>query len=333
MEPLPIGKLPPKLLKDLVARLGSSGGRVVVGPGIGMDCAVIEFGDRYLVAKTDPITFTADQIGWYVVHVNANDIATTGARPAWLLVSAMFPAGKTAQGDVEAVFDDVVRACAAIDVKFVGGHTEITAGLDRPILTGTMLGEVARENLVTPRGARPGDVILLTKWVPIEATSILATAFADRLRDLPEDLLRRGRSSITDPGISIVREAVAAADAGGVTAMHDPTEGGLAAGLWEMATAAGVSMLVQADAIPIPETARAICGKLALDPLACIASGALILTADPERSSRVLSAIQQLGVPAVEIGEVRSGAGVQLEADGETEDLHWPEQDALAALF
>lgn len=334
MCPLPVGKLPPALLERLLARHASKDDpRLLLGPGIGLDCAVVDFGDRVLVAKSDPITFTAENIGWYAVNVNANDVVTTGAPPAWFLATLLLPEGAAEEADVEAIFAQIAEACHSIGARFVGGHTEVTAGLDRTILMGTMLGETTHDRLVTPRGARPGDRLLLTKGVPIEATSILAQDFADRLQDLGEDLLARARRYLTDPGISVVREALAAVEAGGVSAMHDPTEGGLAAGLWELARAARVGLVIDLEAVPVPPEAAAICDRLGIDPLAAIASGALLLAVRPAAVGRVQQAIEAAGVPAAVIGEAVEGDRVMVRREGRLDPLPWPERDALAALF
>lgn len=333
MKPLEIGKIPPHLLARLLEAHPARGDRVVIGPGIGLDCAVVDFGDRYLVAKTDPITFTSERIGWYVVHINANDVATTGAQPSWFLVTALFPAGSTGEADVEHVFQEIGEACASIGAQFIGGHTEITEGLERPILVGTMLGEVEHDRLVTPRGARPGDLIMLTKSIPIEAISIIASDHRDRLTGIPDQIIRQAANYLTDPGISVVPEAVTASRTGGVTAMHDPTEGGLAAGLWELAEAAAVALHIRLSSIPISEPARAICDHLGLDPLTCIASGALLITVARERSHQIASAIRDLGVGVTEIGEVRSGSGVHLLDGRKDEMLVWPETDGLTTLY
>ena len=148
--------------------------RVLFGPGIGRDCAVVDAGKNLLVFKSDPITFTADQIGWYAVQVGANDIATMGALPRWYLATLLLPEGKTDSSLVENITEQIFAACREMEISLIGGHTEITYGIDRPILVGTMIGEVARHELVTPQGIHAGDHILLTKGVPIEGTAILA---------------------------------------------------------------------------------------------------------------------------------------------------------------
>ena len=330
---LPLGKLPTELLDRLLQPHAPADARVVLGPGPGLDCAVIEFGERLLVATSDPVTFAADQIGWYAVHVNANDVATTGARPRWFLATLLLPEAGAQAGLAQAILDQIGAACAQVGASLVGGHTEVTAGLDRPIVAGTMLGETTPARLITPRGARAGDRILLTKGVPLEGTSLLAREAADRLASLPADLLARARGLLHQPGISVVPEAMAAAAAGGVRAMHDPTEGGLVAGLWEMAEAAGLRAEVDPAALPVLPEGAAICAALGLDPLATIASGSLLLAVDPARAQAVRQAIEAEGIPAVEIGALTEGSGVLRVEGARRRPWPRPARDEVAAFF
>lgn len=333
MDTFPLGKLPPQVLENLLDKIPMTDTRVLLGPGIGLDCAVIDFGDQALVVKSDPITFTSEQIGWYAVHINANDIATTGARPKWFLATILLPEKRSDEALVSLIFQQIEKACFALRVTLVGGHTEITSQLDRPIVVGTMIGETRRDRLITPRGAHPGDRLLLTKGIPIEATSILARDLADRLQALPARTLNRARDYLTDPGISVVSEAIAAATAGGVTAMHDPTEGGLASGLWELSRAAQVGLIVDREAIPIPVEARQICDAFAIDPLEAIASGALLLSVEPDSAQNVMTAIEAVGVTVAEIGMVQEGEQVILKVEEEMLPLPFPQRDAIAYLF
>jgi len=332
---LPVGKLPPDLLARLLARAPLFDRRILLGPGVGLDCAVIDLGDRLLVLKSDPITFAADQIGWYAVQVNANDIATSGATPRWMLTTLLLPEGRATQATVEQIGEQLFTACREIGVSLVGGHTEVTAGLDRPILIGTMLGEVSRDNLITPRGARPGDRICLTKGVPIEATALLAREFPERLQAvLSKAELHQAQGFLHNPGIGIWRDAQIAVAAGQVTAMHDPTEGGLAAALWELAEASQHGLLIDPDLVPIPPLSARICQALGIDPLEAIASGALLFAASPEHTLAILAALEAAGIPCGEIGEVLEGPpGVwRAGADG-LEIFPRPERDAIARLF
>src|ERR1700758_661714 len=148
MPSLPVGKLSAELLARLLGKFVPASPRVVIGPRVGEDAAVLDMGDRYLVATTDPITFATDEMGWYALHVNANDLAVRGATPRWFLATVLLPEGKSQEAHVEQFFADVAGACAAAGVALVGGHTEVTAGLPRPIVVGTMLGEVGKDALV-----------------------------------------------------------------------------------------------------------------------------------------------------------------------------------------
>jgi hydrogenase expression/formation protein HypE len=332
---LPVGKLPPELLAEILSRAPISDGRVVLGPGVGLDCAVVELDDRMLVFKSDPITFTADQIGWYAVQINANDIATSGAEPLWFLATLLLPQGSTAPSAVKEIFDQVYRACAELDISVIGGHTEITYGLDRPIIVGTLVGEVAKERLVTPRGVLPGDRLLLTKGVPIEATAILARELPERLfANLSSEELEQARNFLYDPGISVVRDAQVAMRAGLVNGMHDPTEGGLYAAVWEMAEATGCSLVVDPQAVPVPELARRICQAVEIDPLGAIASGALLLASPPEQAVKIRDALDSLGIRGTEIGWVEEGPPEAWQVSGGMRTpLPRPERDEIARLF
>jgi hydrogenase maturation factor len=301
------GKLPADLLRSLLDRLPADP-RVFIGPGIGRDAAVIDSGGGdLLVAKTDPITFATDMAGWHAVHVNANDIACTGAKPEWFLATVLLPEGAS-PGLAESLFTEITDACAALDIHLVGGHTEITLGLDRPIVVGAMLGLVPRERLVRPDGARPGGALILTKGIAIEGTSVLAREAQERLRALgvDEGTLKSVRSYLTDPGISIVRDARVACDAVRVHAMHDPTEGGLATALYEMAEASGVGIEVERDAIRVLPATAEVCAAAGLNPLGLLASGALLIAVADEDCAAVVSALESAGVPAARIGSLVS---------------------------
>lgn len=332
---LPIGKLPADLLAQMLARAPIHDPRVLEGPGIGMDCAVIDNGDTCLVFKTDPITFVSDAIGWYVVQINANDIATAGAEPRWFLCTSLLPEGKTTPELVQHISDQIYQACREKNIAFVGGHTEITHGIDRPILVGTLVGEVARHRLVTPRGAAPGDAVLLTKGIPIEATAILAREFPQRLCGiLSEEEITEAADYLFKPGISVVRDARLAQQAGRVTAMHDPTEGGLAASLWEVAEASGRRLVIDPSAIPIPSLSARICRVFDLNPLATIASGALLMTVESRDSAAICRALQSEGIDCRQIGRVEDGEfGAWTEENGVQTPLSRPQRDDIGKVY
>ena len=332
---LPLGKLAPDLLARLLENAPLSDSRILLGPGIGFDCAVIDVGTSLLVFKSDPITFATDEIGWYCVQICANDIATMGARPRWMLTTLMMPEGSTTEAAVLEITEQIHRACQSLNISLIGGHTEITHGIDHPILVGTMVGEVSHSELVTQKGARVGDAILLTKGVPIEATAILAREFPHLMKEiLTPDELRKAIDFLYIPGIGITRDAAIARCAGRVTAMHDPTEGGLAAALWELSIASQVSMLIDPSQILIPPLSRRICDHFGLDPLATIASGALLLTCAAENAEAICRALTGEGIDCAIIGAVTGVAGgVFHQVNGETIPLPRPQRDEIARFF
>jgi len=335
-DPLPIGKLPPELFSRCVAGLSVSDPRVMIGPGPGLDCAVIDTGgEGLLVLKSDPITFVTDELGEYLVRINSNDLATTGADPAWMLVTLLLPEGGTTAEGARGLMRQVHEACERSGIALVGGHTEITQGLDRPIAVGALVGEVARDRLVTPPGACPGDRILLTKGVPIEGTAILAHELPGRLAGyLSEQELDRARGFLTEPGLDVLRDARIALANGRITAMHDPTESGLAGALWELAEASGRALVVDPAAVPVPELARRACEAVGMDPLATIASGALLLTVAPEHGEAVRDALSEAGISATLIGEVEEGP-MEVRRPREQGGELWvrPERDEIARVL
>jgi len=328
-------ELPVELLARLLSQAPISDPAVLLKPAPGLDCAVVDYGPNLLVFKSDPITFVTDEIGWYLVQVTCNDLATCGAQPRWMLVTALFPGEKTTPILVDHIADQLFSACREEGISVIGGHTEITHGLDRPILVGTLIGEVSREKLVTPRGAKPGDLILLTKSIPIEATAIIARELPDKLAGiLSADELAQAREYIRKPGIGISKEAQIAISSGRVNAMHDPTEGGLTAALWELADACSCSLIVNLGEVPITDLSKRMCAVVGIDPYAAIASGALLLTASASEAEKIRSAIQAQEIECHLIGRVVDGApAVWNETSGGLKPLPRPARDEIARLF
>jgi hydrogenase expression/formation protein HypE len=305
VEYLRAGKLPVDLLRKLIGEILIEDSSVIVGPGVGVDCTVIDAGPKYLVLKTDPITFTATNIGWYAVNICANDIATTGATPRWFMATILLPEFQTTTELIEQIQSQIIHSCREINVTFLGGHTEITLGIERPILVGMMIGEVDKKQLISPRDTKPKDRILLTKGIPIEATAILAQEFSSRLSVfISEGELSEAKNFTQKPGISVLKDAQIAISSGIVHAMHDPTEGGLAAALWELAEASQLSIKVDLDNIPVFETSRKICELLKIDPIGSIASGALLIVVPCEEVINIQKGLKNSGIAVTEIGRI-----------------------------
>jgi hydrogenase expression/formation protein HypE len=302
---LNIGKFPPNLLERLLAKAEISDPRVIIGPKVGEDAAIIDMGERLLVAKSDPITFATELIGWYAVQVNANDVACTGGTPKWFLATLLVPEGFS-EAQAEAVFDQVLEACSALNIALIGGHSEVAYGINRPIILGSMLGEVERDRLVYTGGAQEGDSIVLTKGIAIEGTALLARDCAEVLRQSGMDpkIIDRAATFLTIPGISVMKDAGVACKSVQVHSLHDATEGGLMTGLREVASASGLGLAVEEGSIPVLPECQAICQALGLDPLGLLASGALLITLPSRDVPALLVALEQEGISGWEIGQM-----------------------------
>jgi hydrogenase maturation factor len=330
------GKLPLEFLQSLLKRYTNHDARLVAGPGIGEDVAVIDMGDRYMVVKTDPITFATDEIGWYVVNINANDVATSGARPLWMLNTLLLPQHGTTPELVESIFQQLHDAAQQLGIVLVGGHTEVTWGLERPIVVGVLIGEVPKDKMLTTAGARVGDEVLLVKGIPIEATAIIARERADTLRQrgYDEAFIRRAQDYLYDPGISVLAAARIAAEHPGVHAMHDPTEGGLATGLHELACAANTGLLFDAARAPILPEGERLCHEFGLDPLGVIASGALVVAVESDQAAELIAAYRVQEIPCASIGHLTPpDEGMQMLRDGQRHPLPRYDTDEITRIF
>ncbi len=319
------GKLPPEHLDKLVlSRLGPSRPEVLLGAAFGEDSAVLDLGDSLLVASTDPLTGATSDAGWLAIHVACNDVAAHGAEPVGILLTVLLAPGSSEE-DLEAIMDGVLRAASGLNVEVLGGHTEITPGLEQTIISTTALGKAARgRDLITSGSLRPGDSLFLTKGAGLEGTAIFAGDIPERLEGLEAGLLERARAFMEE--ISVVPEAMAASECG-ATAMHDVTEGGVLGAVYEMVTASGVGAEIWAERIPIRPETKAICRVLSVDPLRLIGSGSLLIgTPDPEELSACL---EDLGVEFGVIGHITEERGVFMARPGKREAVEPPSSDEL----
>ena len=327
---LPVGKLDPNLLKQIVfGCLGSPDPRVIVGPKIGEDAAVIDFRDRVLVIHSDPITGAIENIGWLAVNVCSNDIATRGVRPLWILVVMLLPQDIN-PAQVRQITRQIDEAAKELGIAVVGGHSEVTPGIDRPILIATAIGKVQKGRFVSSSGAKIGDCIVVTKGAAIEGTAILSTEFAELLKvKVGRAIVRRAQNFIKM--VSVVEDALTAIEVGGVNAMHDATEGGIAGGLQEVAWASDVGIIAHEESIPVYEETKAVCNALNVDPLKTISSGALIISARQKKAKEIVAALQKKDIRAAVIGKIvdkKEGSYI-LRRDRTKLDLSKPVKEEL----
>ncbi len=332
--PLPPGKLPNALLRELLHRIVSEDASLIVNPGVGEDIAAVDVTpEEVLVLKSDPITFATDAIGRYAVLVNANDIATAGATPRWLLTTLLFPPGSTASA-VQALAVELQDVCRAWGITLCGGHTEITPAVRRPVVCGMMAGTVRRRDLIDKQRMRPGDQVLMTKAVAVEGTAIIVRELGRQLESMGLDAKEIETCRNLLDQISIIPEARIAAASAGTSAMHDVTEGGLATALEELSTAGGFGLRVHLDAVPILVETRRVCRLLGVRPLGLIGSGSLLITCRAASRRRLERALAAAGIRSTRIGEVLDrGPGIEALRNGRP--IRWIsfEVDEVARLF
>jgi len=326
---LPPGKIPAEILKQVVfENLGAKRKEVTLGPAAGIDSAVIDLGDKSLITKMDPITGALERIGWLAVNVNANNISTFGVQPSFFLSCILLPE-KSKRKTVEIISTQMGRAAKELGMAIVGGHCESTPGLKNPIVVGCAMGLTEKGNYVTAAGAKAGDYIILTKTAGIEGTAILASDRKDKLKTMRSSALKKAQEFFTK--ISVTKEALTAYHSGGVHAMHDPTEGGVAGGLHEMADASNLGFKISEEKIPIAKETLQICDAFDIDPLYLIASGSLLISADKNLTKNILRSLKDKEIPATVIGEFLPSPKERIitRKDGTEEKLARPVSDHL----
>jgi hydrogenase maturation factor len=326
----PYGKIPSRYLKKTVfGNLGINRKEVILGPSLGEDGAIIKVGDKVLISAMDPITGAEERIGWIAVNINANDIATFGVRPLFFSSCILLTEVST-QKTIQKICEQINFAAKRIGLTVIGGHTEVTPDLNRPIIVGCAMGIAEPTRYVTSNGARVGDKIILTKGAGIEGTAILATEKYNQLKEkIHEDIIKSARGFYNM--ISIVDEAITAFEVGGVTAMHDPTEGGIAGGIHEIADAANTGFQIYENKINIPLETKEICNFFKIDPLQLISSGALLISTNPNCVEKVIDKLKLYSYNVSIIGEFSGNPEERLliKTDGSTEDLIRPTSDHL----
>lgn len=321
-----IGKVPENVLKRSVLRqLKTQRPEILVGAGVGEDCAAISLdADEVMVLSTDPITGTTRDIGRWAVMVCANDIASSGAEVIGMLVCAMLPPDITEQ-EIRETMQEIELACEKLHIQVVGGHTEITDAVSRPLLTLTGIGKVKKERLLATGGAKPGQELVITKWVGLEGTSILAKEREEALAArFPAQLIDEAKTY--EQLLSVIPEAAIAAKSG-VSAMHDITEGGVFGALWELAESAGVGLKADLKKIPIKQATVEICNYFDINPYELMSSGSMLIAAD--NGYALVRELEKAHIHAAVVGTVTDGNDRILINGEETRFLEPPKTDEL----
>lgn len=325
-----IGKVSETILKRSIFRqMHTRREEVLVGAGVGEDCAVMQLApDEVFVLSTDPITGTEKDIGKLAIQITANDLASAGAQPVGVLLTVLLPPSAD-EAQIRQLAKEVDEACQELRIQVMGGHTEVTAAVNQPLISVTGVGKVKKGCLVTTGGAKVGDDVVVTKWIGIEGTSIIA-------KEKEAELLSRFSRAFVkvakdfDKFLSVVPEAMTAVEFG-VSAMHDVTEGGIYGALWELAEAAGVGLEIDLKAIPIRQETVEICECFRLNPYQLISSGCMLMTATDGRG--LVRALQKEGIQAKVIGRCVEGKAKKVMNGEDVAYLERPKVDEVYKIY
>lgn len=319
------GKVPNNLLKKIILeRLKKNRSEVIVRPGIGIDCSVIDFGDYLCIMSSDPITGTVYETGRLAVHINCNDIASCGVEPIGLMATILCPPG-TSENELESIMDQLINEAASINVDLIGGHTEITDAVSRFVISCTAIGRCPRDKLITPKGAKAGDYLVMTKHAGLEGASIIAREKEkDLINHLDIQLINEAKGFIEE--ISVVREGLMAAQFG-VNAMHDVTEGGVLGAVWELCEASGKGAEIFVEKIPVKMSTLKICEYYSINPYRLISSGCMLMAATDGEG--FVNLFRKEGIEAAIIGRLDNTGNRLMSSPGGAETILPPESDEL----
>lgn len=316
MEKLSIGKLDSELLEEIVfGNIHFKRPEVLTRPGIGEDCAVIDFEAYDCIISTDPITASISDIGRLSIHISCNDVASNGVQPLGIMLAVLLPMGTTA-AEVEEMMRQAAEAAEELEVEIIGGHTEVTSAVNKPVIVSTALGRGEKETAARTEKVKPGDVVMMTKSAGLEGTGILACDLEEELKDvLTTEELDRAKNLLDQ--VSVVKEGVLAGKIG-TSGMHDITEGGVLGALWEMCSVGEVGAVIEKDRVPVEDVTFKICNHFGIDYLRLISSGCMMIMSSPRREDPIKAALRGAGISVATIGKIQeeSKGIVMLTEDG-----------------
>ena len=334
-----VGKIPPARLQEMLkGRLGRYSKDVIVGPGAGLDCAILQIApNRYMAIAEDPIFPAAglplSLMGQFTVHIGASDVAVSGVKPSHMTYTLLLPPG-CPEEDAETIISSIAKTAEELDIAIVGGHTGWYGAVTMPVVGGvTVWGYASEGGWISPGGARSGDVLLMSKGPGIEAAALLAVVWKEKLKqDMDSALLQKLLDRTSE--ISVVDDALTAFACGGVHAMHDATEGGVLGGIWEMVDACGVPVRVNLDEISVPDDIHAIGEALDFNIWQAISEGTLLAAVEPDAVDGVLAAWNKIGIPGFVLGQFDARLNSsELLVNGKKCSLQEPGIDPFWELF
>ena len=325
-----IGKVSETVLKrSIFKQIHTKRDEVLLGAGVGEDCAAVKLSPgEIFVISTDPITGTVKDVGMLAIQITANDLASSGAEPVGVMLTVLLPE-EIEEEDIREMMRQVEEACAHFHIQVMGGHTEVTRAVTQPVISVTGVGKVREDRLVSTAGAKPGQDILVTKWIGIEGTSIIA-------KEKEKELLERFSQAFVDTAkgfdqyLSVLPDSRIAVEHG-VSAMQDVTEGGIYGALWEVAEASGIGLEIDLKAIPIRQETIEICEYFELNPYYLISSGCMLMAAD--QGHDLVRKLEAAGIPAAVIGKATDGKARRIWNGGEESYLERPKTDELYKIY
>lgn len=325
---LKTGKLDSELLEKIVFdNIKFKRPEVLTRPGIGEDCAVVDFGSYECIMSTDPITAAISEIGRLSIHISCNDIASNGIQPLGIMLAVMLPVGTTEE-QIEEMMRQAGEASEELGVEIIGGHTEITPAVTKPVIVSTAIGRGEKWASQHSENMRPGDYIMITKSAGLEGSGIIACDFEDQLKEvLTQEEIEKAKSLLGQ--VSVVKEGVAAGEVG-THGMHDVTEGGVLGAVWEMCQIAGTGAELWVDQVPVEPVTRKICDYFDIDYLRLISSGCMIIMVAPDKKEEMEEAMAAAGVAASYIGVIKdAAAGICMNIKDELIEIAPPASDEL----
>lgn len=321
-----IGKLPePILIRSVLKQVQHRREEVLVGPAVGQDCAALCVKeDEALVLSSDPITGTTKDIGSLGIYITTNDLAAAGAEPLGVMLTVMLPK-EIEEPQLKEMVSDVERACEELNIEVLGGHTEVTDAVNRPLISVTGVGKIKKSQIITLQGIEAEQDLVVTKWIGLEATTILAKEKEEELqKTFSPKLIRIAREF--DRYLSVIPESRIAMEHG-VSAMHDITEGGVFGALWEMAAGAGLGLTADLKKIPIRQETVEICEFFGVNPYLIMSSGSMLIAAKDGRG--LVERLREAGIHAAVIGRTNSSNDRIIRNGEEIRYLDKPQTDEL----
>ncbi len=332
-KPLKVGKLENKVLKEIVLdSITYRNPDVITRAAVGEDCATISFGEYNCVMSTDPITAAVSEIGKIAIHITCNDIASNGVRPLGIMLAVMLPEGTTTE-DIHFIMKQAGETAEKMKVEIIGGHTEITPSVNKPVIVSTAIGKSCdTESRRTPQ---ENDVIIMTKYAGMEGTGIIASDLEEQIKEVcSEDEIKEAKELLED--ISVIEDGVIAWENGAI-AMHDVTEGGILGAVWEMCEKDDVGCTLDVDKIPVSDVTLTICENFNIEYLKLISSGCMLIISPEENKEEIITGLENRSIKATEIGKIQDKKfGIMMAEKGKSnvyKVIEPPSSDELYKVF